>query len=395
MNNKIMIHYGELYTKGKNRSKFIATLSTNIKRKVKNYKGKVRISHDHIYITDYLEDKTNEIIEILQTISGIHAISLISLIDRDIQSLLDASLKLVNESAGKSFKVITKRVDKFYPMLSDNINRTIGGHIIRNSTWKVDVHNPDLKIVIQIHPEGAYFITKTVKGLGGYPLGSLGKTLLMISGGIDSPVAAYHLIRRGIRVECIHFASPPYTSENVITKIKKTLQKLNVYQDNFILYVIPFTKIQEEIYKNVPSSYAITIMRRMMYRLATGMARYKKVNIIATGESLGQVASQTSESLKVINDVTNMPFIRPLATMDKLEIMETARKLDTYDISIQPYEDCCTIFPNKNPITKPKNDTAKMYEETFDFQPLIKEALHNFTKYEINSNQTEEEEELL
>ena len=253
----------------------------------------------------------------------------------------------------------------------------MAGEILRNTSLKVDVHNPDILLSIEIREDGCYIFTKTYPGAGGYPLGVGGKVMHMLSGGIDSPVAAYLLMKRGLRIECIHFASPPYTNIGVIEKLKDLLAKLNIYQDSIRLNIVPFTKIQEKIYETADESYCITIMRRMMFRLASELAKRRNCPAISSGESVGQVASQTIESMNTINEVTNMPILRPLVVTDKLDIIELARKLDTYEISIRPYEDCCTIFAPKNPKTKPALNKAKEYEEKFDYQSLIKEALDN------------------
>ena len=267
--------------------------------------------------------------------------------------------------------------------------------ILRNTEFRVDVHNPDVLLSIEVRDEGTYIFTKTFKGAGGYPLGVGGKGMLMLSGGIDSPVAAYLIMKRGVMIECIHFASPPYTSQAVIQKLQDLLTKLNKYQAQIRLHIIPFTKLQEQIYANVPESYAITIMRRMMFRLADKLARRRKCPVIVTGESLGQVASQTIHSMNVINEVTNIPVLRPCVTLDKTEIINVAKRIDTFDISIRPYEDCCTIFAPKNPKTMPKLDECLAFEKKFDFESLIDEALSNFEVILINSNKQEETDDLL
>ncbi|MCF0116661.1 MAG: tRNA 4-thiouridine(8) synthase ThiI, partial [Bacilli bacterium] len=235
----------------------------------------------------------------------------------------------------------------------------------------------DILVSIEVRDDASYIFTETYLGSGGYPLGIAGKSMHMLSGGIDSPVAAYLLMKRGVTIECIHFASPPYTQMAVIYKLEDLCKKLNYYQERIRLHIIPFTKIQEAIYDNVPESYCITIMRRMMYRLADTLAKRRKCPIISSGESIGQVASQTLQSINVINAVTNRPVIRPCATMDKLEIIGISKKIDTYDISIRPYEDCCTIFTPKAPKTMPKMEEVEEYEQLFDYQSLINEALAN------------------
>lgn len=373
----IMVRFGELSTKGKNKSEFIRILGRNIRAALSDISGlKFDVRYDHIYV-ELDENEPDEIISILQDVSGIHSLSLVYKTNDDIENLKKASLELIKQEEGKTFKVNTKRSKKSYPMISDQINRTIAGEILRNTELKVDVHNPDILLSIEIREEGAYIFTKTYKACGGYPLGVGGKIMHMLSGGIDSPVAAYLLMKRGIRIECIHFASPPYTNIGVIEKLKDLLSKLNKYQPDIRLNVIPFTKLQEKIYEVSDDSYAITLMRRMMFRLADALAKQRNCKAISSGESVGQVASQTLESMNVINDVTNMPVLRPVVTYDKEDIIKLSKKIDCYEISIRPYEDCCTIFAPKNPKTKPSLKKCLEYESKFDYEALIKEALEN------------------
>lgn len=373
----IMVRFGELSTKGKNKKEFIRVLARNIRNALKDYSQleyDVRLDHIYVKLNDV---DPNEIIPIMQGISGIHALSVVLKTDDEISNVKKVALELIKQEEGKTFKVHSKRSNKKYPIISDQINREVAGEILRNTSLKVDVHNPDILLSIEMRLEGCYIFTKTYLGAGGYPLGVGGKIMHMLSGGIDSPVAAYLLMKRGIRIECIHFASPPYTNIGVIEKLKDLLAKLNVYQDSIRLNIVPFTKIQEMIYETADESYCITIMRRMMFRLASELAKRRHCPAISSGESVGQVASQTLESMNVINDVTNMPILRPLVTTDKLDIIELARKIDTYDISIRPFEDCCTIFAPKNPKTKPTLDKAVEYENKFDYKSLINEALEN------------------
>ena len=373
----IMVRFGELSTKGKNKKEFIRVLARNIRNALKDYSQleyDVRLDHIYVKLNDV---DPNEIIPIMQGISGIHALSLVLKTDDEISNVKKVALELIKQEEGKTFKVHSKRSNKKYPIISDQINREVAGEILRNTSLKVDVHNPDILLSIEMRLEGCYIFTKTYLGAGGYPLGVGGKIMHMLSGGIDSPVAAYLLMKRGIRIECIHFASPPYTNIGVIEKLKDLLAKLNIYQDSIRLNIVPFTKIQEMIYETADESYCITIMRRMMFRLASELAKRRHCPAISSGESVGQVASQTLESMNVINDVTNIPILRPLVTTDKLDIIELARKIDTYDISIRPFEDCCTIFAPKNPKTKPALDKAVEYENKFDYESLINEALEN------------------
>ncbi len=373
----IMVRFGELSTKGKNKKDFIRVLANNIKNALRDFSNiSIETRFDHIYVVLNGNDP-EPIIEVLQDVSGIHSLSLVYKTDPDIENLKKVSLELIQKEEGQTFKVKAKRADKSYPIISEDIIRHVAGVILANTNLKVDVHNPDILLSIEIRQEGAYVFCKTYPAAGGYPLGVGGKIMHMLSGGIDSPVAAYLLMRRGIKIECIHFASPPYTNVGVIEKLKDLLSKLNKYQPEIRLNIIPFTKIQEEIYRNADESYAITIMRRMMFRLADRLAHRRRCPAISSGESVGQVASQTLESMYTINEVTSLPVLRPVVTMDKVDIIKLARKIDTYDISIRPFEDCCTIFAPKSPKTKPSLEKAKEFEEKFDYETLISEALDN------------------
>ena len=374
----ILVHFGELSTKGNNRKQFIKALGKNIASSLSRFPtAKVAIHRDHINVMLNEEDH-EEVLSRLGNIAGIQRLSLCYVCEKDYAKIAETAIKIMEDEEGKTFKVKAHRADKSFPMPSMELAARIGGAILSQKRgWTVDVHEPDVTLKIDVNPEGVYLYCHDVLGIGGYPLGMNGKVTMLLSGGIDSPVAAFSLIRRGIRVDCLHFASPPYTSDAVLDKLTDILTELNAYQDKIALEVIPFTKIQSAIYEYVAEPYCITIMRRMMMRIAAKCKEKNHSLGIATGESIGQVASQTLESLNVINAVTNYPVIRPLATSDKLTIINTAKKINTYDISIRPYEDCCTIFAPRNPVTKPTLKDAEYYESKFDWAPLIEEAVAN------------------
>ncbi len=272
--------------------------------------------------------------------------------------------------------MITRRHDKTFPMNSDSINRHVAGVILQNTDMKVDVHHPELEIRVEVHSGDTYLMSEKIPGAGGYPSGINGKVLLMLSGGIDSPVAAYELMKRGLDVEAVHFASPPYTSENAKQKVLDLAGMMSEYnQGRMRVHMINFTELQLAIYKAAGDPYAVTLMRRMMVRLAQRIAEQNGCLAIATGESLGQVASQTLESIACINSVISIPVLRPLICMDKVEIIDLARKIGTYETSILPFEDCCTIFDPKNPVTRPTSEKASSYEARFDYDRMIAEAL--------------------
>lgn len=375
--NVVIVRFGEMSTKGKNKRDFVFKLAHSIRLALRDYEDdyEMIIRHDHIYLN--IKNQIYNLVDILKDISGMYSFSLSLKIDQDYDNLLSESTRIVKESEGKTFKIRTRRIDKSYPFISDEINRAIATEILKTTNKKVDVHNPDTLLDIEIREDGAYLFTETIKGLGGYPSGSTGRALMMISGGIDSPVATYLLMRRGIEITCIHYASPPYTNSGVIDKLEDLLHQLNKYQPKIRLFIVPFTKIQEKIYEISSEGYPITIMRRMMYRIATRLANKLHLPCLATGESVGQVASQTLESLNVINEVTNIAVLRPLCTYDKVDIIKISEKIGTYDISIRPFEDCCTIFAPVKPKTAPHLDECQRIEAKFDFEPLIQEALDN------------------
>lgn len=375
--NVVIVRFGEMSTKGKNKRDFVFRLAHSIRLNLRNYEDdyEMIIRHDHIYLN--IKNKIDNLVDILKEISGMYSFSLALKIDPDFENVKSEALRILKEEKGSTFKIHARRIDKSYPYISDEINRAIAGIILKNTDKTVDVHNPDITLDIEIRDDGAYLFTTTVKGMGGYPSGSTGKCLMMISGGIDSPVASYLLIRRGIEITCIHFASPPYTNSGVIDKLEDLLHTLNKFQPKIRLFIVPFTKIQEKIYEISTEGYPITIMRRMMYRIASRLAVRLKIPCLATGESVGQVASQTLDSLNVINEVTNMAVLRPLCTYDKVDIIKISEKIGTYDISIRPFEDCCTIFAPVKPKTSPHLDECRHIESKFDFEPLIEEALNN------------------
>lgn len=376
MDKIILIKYGELTTKKNNRNLFINLLYENIKNKLKKYNVKIVKNRVRMFIET--DDNIDEIVNILSNIFGIHSIVVAYKVDNNIDSIKTNVLDIVKNISFITFKVETKRSDKRFPIPSMEFNNVIGGLILKNiPNVSVDVHNPEYELKIEIREDYAYIYTKEIKSAGGYPVGVAGKGLLMLSGGIDSPVAGYLAMKRGIKIECIYFESPPHTSIQAKNKVKKLVEKLSKYNSNIVLNVINFTEIQEAIYKYCPKEYMITIMRRMMYRISEQVARKRKALVIINGESVGQVASQTLNSMNVINNVTNYPVIRPVACLDKLEIIDISKKIDTYEISILPYEDCCTIFLPKHPVINPILERAINYENNFDYEALINTAVNN------------------
>ena len=376
MDKMIMIKYGELTTKKANRNLFINTLNNNILKMLNGIDVKITKDRVRMYI-ECDEVNLDETVNRLKRVFGLHGIVICHKVNTNIDDIKEKALELVNLEEYKTFKVETKRADKSFSIPSMEFNHKMGGHILKNTNLKVDVHNPDVLLHIEIRREGTFLYTNEAKGSGGYPVGIQGKGMLMLSGGIDSPVAGYLALKRGVDIDCLYFESPPHTSIEAKNKVIELARIINEYSLNIRLFVIPFTEIQETIYKNAPDSYIITIMRRMMYRIAERLAKKNKSKIIINGESIGQVASQTLTSMSVINEVTNMPVIRPVACMDKLEIIDIANKIGTYETSILPFEDCCTIFLPKHPVINPDLSKVKEIEETFEFESLIDKAIDN------------------
>lgn len=287
--------------------------------------------------------------------------------------------------AGKTFKITTRRADKTFPYDTFELNNMFGSFILKNIPGlTVDVKNPDINLRIEVRSEAVYLSCETVLCAGGLPVGSSGKATLMLSGGIDSPVAGYLAMKRGLRVEAVHFFSPPYTSERAKQKVIDLTEKLAAVGGTVKLHIVPFTDIQQLIHERIPENYSMTTTRRLMLRITDEIRKKNDGLAIITGESLGQVASQTLESMYTINEVTNTPVLRPLITMDKTEIIELAKQIDTHDISIRPYEDCCTIFVPAHPKTNPRRDKVNHFESFTDFNPLIEEALQHTKSISIN-----------
>lgn len=388
-NKMIIVFYGELSTKGKNIMDFIRLLGKNIKESLKDFNLTYDIKKDHIYIHLQNENVT-EITQRLKKVPGILSFSIATKVDKDMGEIKKEADRQYKEISPSTFKIDCKRVDKEFPLHSDDINRQVGGHILKsNPDSKVDVHHPELLLHITIREEGCYIYGYKIKGLGGYPLGIQGKCLSLLSGGIDSPVSLYLLMKRGIKVEAIHFMAPPYTSNMVIDKIKDLLSVLNDYQSSIRLYLVNFTELEKKIYEVAGPSYLVTIMRRMMMRISSIIAKRNNDLILATGESIGQVASQTLSSISVIDPTSSLAVIRPLATYDKTDIISLAQQIGTYEISIRPYEDCCTIFPIKDPVTHPDIKTVLKIEESFPYEEMIKQCVDSVAVLDVKRDEEE------
>ena len=383
MQKLILIKYGELTTKKANRLLFIKHLENDIKTKLKGYNINIIKDNSRMFIE--VDNNFEEVISILKKVFGIHEIVVAYKVKTDVDTIKESVLEVVSKIPFRTFKVETKRSYKEFPYTSMEFNNVIGSLILKSiDNISVDVHNPEYELKIEIRNDYTYIYDREIKGSGGYPSKVAGKGLLMLSGGIDSPVSGYLAMKRGIELECIYFESPPHTSPEAKNKVKSLVERLCDYQTTIKLHVVNFTKIQEEIYKNAESSYIITIMRRMMYRICEKVLKNNNMYILINGESVGQVASQTITSMNVINSVTNIPVLRPVCCMDKLEIIDIAKKIDTYNISILPYEDCCTIFLPKHPVINPCIDKCLLYESLFNYEELINEAVNNIETIKID-----------
>lgn len=390
---RILIRYGEISTKGRNRQQFVEKLRKSIKAALHSFpKIKIQADRDRTYILLNGEN-SSEIIKILQKIFGIRSFSPAIKVERDMEKIKEASYQLFLTlfKGNQTFKISAKRADRSFEFDTDEINHLLGAHLLKNFPGlKVDVRNPDINLQVEIRSEAAYLSSETIPGAGGLPFGSCGKAMLMLSGGIDSPVAGFMSMKRGMEIEAVHFFSPPYTSERAKQKVIDLTKKLSELAGPIKLHIVPFTKIQEAVKKQIPENYSMTTNRRLMLKITDELRKRREALAIITGESLGQVASQTLESMYAINEVTNTPILRPLITMDKTDIIKIAREIGTHDISIRPFEDCCTIFVPASPKTKPKREKVIFYESFFDFATLIEEAVTETETLEINPDFSED-----
>lgn len=387
---EIMVRYGELSTKGKNRKLFIEQLSRNVRQALAAFPMvKVQGKRDRMHLILNGAD-AHDVMGQLNRIFGIQSFSPVIKIEKDVPTLIDTAIQLMKETycEGQTYKIITKRADHSFELDTNGINQTVGNAIIDALPFvQVDVRQPDLKLRIEVRQDAIYLTSEVVKGAGGLPVGSSGKGMLMLSGGIDSPVAGYLAMKRGVKIEAVHFASPPYTSPQALDKAKELTVKLVPYVGSINFIEVPFTEIQEEIKNKVPEGYLMTITRRMMMRVTDRLREQRNGLAIINGESLGQVASQTMHSMMAINDVTTTPVIRPVVTMDKLEIIDVAQQIDTFDLACQPFEDCCTVFAPPQPKTRPTIEKAREYETRLDVEALVDRAVENISVTRIEAGQ--------
>lgn len=391
MKTRILIRYGELSTKGRNKKMFTQKLASNIKKALVDFpQVKVIPDYDFMYL-DLHEAPEEAVIEKVKPIFGIQSISPVYIVEKDMEVAKKVVLDLLSQEdlEGKTFKIMTRRSDHTFEMDTNQINLFLGDAVLEAfPEIKVQLKQPDITVRIDVRREHLMVSLKTIQGAGGLPVGTSGRVMLMLSGGIDSPVAGYLAMKRGMEIQCVHFASLPYTSPQALEKTKLLAAKIARFGGSIQFLTVPFSRIQEEIKKSVPEAYLMTIMRRFMLRITDQLRENARALAIANGESVGQVASQTLDSMVAINDVTNTPIIRPVATMDKLDIIKVAEEIDTFELSIQPFEDCCTVFAPPSPKTKPKLEKARQYEARLDVEGLIKEAVEGTVIEEITANYT-------
>lgn len=392
---EIMVRYGELSTKGKNRKSFISQLAQNVKRVLGDFQAvKIHADRDRMHLLLNGEDSA-QILPKLEKVFGIQNFSPSVRVEKTMPAIREMVQTIIKSAykPGQTFKITSKRSDHSFELDSNELNRELGGAVFEVfPEISVQMKKPDINIRVEIRNEGAYLSYETIRGAGGLPVGTSGRGMLMLSGGIDSPVAGYLSMKRGVEVEAVHFASPPYTSEQALQKAKDLAAKIAPYAGSIQFIEVPFTEIQEEIKRVVPEGYLMTVTRRMMLRLTDAIREQRKGLVIINGESLGQVASQTLQSMVAINEVTTTPIIRPVVSMDKGEIIEIAEKIDTFELAIQPFEDCCTIFAPPQPKTRPKLDKAQAYEARLDIEGLMARSMAGLKVSEITESSEYDEE---
>lgn len=397
--NELLIRYGELSLKGRNRNIFIRQLKKNMLTALHGLESvEIKAERDRMFLMADDPQDMAEVMEHLPKVFGIHSFSPVLKCEPTMESIYETAVKAVgiNETEGKSFKVEIRRTDKAFPYVTGELQQMIGSHVLKNfEELHVKMRKPDILLHVDIRRHVVLLTSTVYAGAGGMPVGASGKTLLMLSGGIDSPVAGFMMMKRGVEIDAIHFESPPFTSELAKQKVMDLAEKLSAFGSTVNLHVIPFTEIQQIIAAEIPDGESMTTTRRLMMQIADRVREEAGALGIVSGESLGQVASQTLESLTAINEVTSTPVLRPLIAMDKSEIVEIAKKIDTYEISIRPFEDCCTIFTPARPKTKPKLKRVKRFESFIDFEPMIEEAIEHRRVYKLPLEEEEAFTDLL
>lgn len=391
MNRLLLVRYGEIALKGKNRPFFEKKLLQNIRYSLKGLEPFEVLFQRGRYFVKISTENLSSAQRRLQRVFGIVSISTVTQSNLDLDEICRNALETVKEiyNPGMTFKVNTRRANKKFPYTSPEVSSAVGAYLLKsNLNLKVDVHHPDTIIYIDIRGKKAYLYSRVIQGLGGLPVGVAGRGLLLLSGGIDSPVAGWLALKRGVEIETLHFHSPPFTGEGAVNKVRDLCRTLSSYGGKITLHLAPFTEIQKELRLNCPETMVITLMRRAMFRIAERLAIKKNIPVLFTGESLGQVASQTLENIVAINAVTNIPVLRPLIGFDKEEIINIARKINSYSVSIRPFEDCCTLFVPRHPVTRPQLSELEKAEKNIPLEELIEYCLENIESRTISSSST-------
>ena len=376
----LLVRYAEIHLKGLNRPYFERMLVDRIKDSLAISDVKIVREQGRVFIYDIPQDKIEIAIDKTCKVFGVHSVSPAYCVEKDWTAIKNKAVELMNEYASKevTFKCFAKRSDKRFPMTSEQICRELGHELLEAySTLSVDVHHPEVKLTVEVRQEKTFIYTKEYKAVGGMPVGTNGKAMLLISGGIDSPVAGYMIAKRGVALSAVHFYSYPYTSERARDKVVELTRLVSDYAGEIDLYLVPFTEIQLTIYEKCPSSETTVLMRRLMMKIAEIIANKCGAQALITGESIGQVASQTMDSLACTDDAVALPVFRPLIGFDKEEIVERAQQIGTFETSILPYEDCCTVFVPVHPVTRPKVEQLRKSESLVDFAPMIDKAIQS------------------
>lgn len=393
MKEVLLAKYGEMALKGLNKKTFEDVLIKNVKRRLRSL-GKFEYSsaQSTLYITPLDENiDLSEVSERVGKIFGIATYCRACVCEKDFNDIKEKSIEYLTDILGmaKTFKVNAKRADKSFPMKSPEICMELGGILLEKFPHlTVDVKNPEVTVTVEIRDTNAYVHAENIKGAGGLPVGTSGKAMLLLSGGIDSPVAGYMIAKRGVHIAAIHYVSPPYTSDRAQLKVEQLCEKMTAYCGGIAFFCVPFTEIQEAIKDNCPEEFFTIIMRRLMMEIAQRIAEKDNCLALVTGESIGQVASQTMAAMCCTDAVCRIPVFRPCIGMDKTEIIEIARKIDTFDISVQPYEDCCTVFTPRHPKVRPQLADIEKAQANFDFEPLIQKAVENTQMKTFNTNES-------
>lgn len=385
MNKLVLVKYApEIFLKGLNRNKFEKKLKNNITKKLRDVEHQIVLDQGRWFIKS---NDLDEVVDRVRRVFGVQEVSIVTEIEGTLDNIKEEALRRVKESNAKTFKIETNRANKNFPKNSMEISREVGGYVLSNlgHNVSVDIHKPECKVQVEIREGSTYVFTNDdrVKGVGGLPYGMNGSTMLMLSGGIDSPVAGYLMAKRGVELNCIYYHSHPYTSERAKDKVKDLAKILAKYTEKVNLFVVPFTEIQMEIIEKCREDELTIIMRRFMMRCACYLSEKRGIQSVSTGESIGQVASQTMEGLVVSSDVADRPVFRPLISMDKEDIIDIAKDIDTFETSILPYEDCCTIFVPKHPKTKPRVLEIRKSEEALDIDTLVEKAINEMEVYKF------------